>query len=177
MAVDDLAQLIAANRAKGGRHSPLYCWMRTRHDSLAAAIEADGASWPTIAAMLAKAGLADGAGKPPTPERARKCWHQVRKDVAAGRVKAEVKRKPIVSVQIAAATPLPSPTPADLWRRTLGQAGAATVSAAPDTSALAASTTVEERLRAFRASLNEGKVRIPEPINPAKSRGKTDGET
>ena len=88
MAVDDLAQLVATNREKGGRHSPLYTWLRARHDTLAAAIEADGASWPTIAASLAKVGLTDGTGKPPTPERARKCWHQVKKDVAAAREKA-----------------------------------------------------------------------------------------
>jgi len=116
MAADDLTQLITANRAKGGRHSPVYCWMRTRHDALAAAIEADGASWPTIASMLVKAGLADGTGKPPTPERARKCWHQVRKDVAAARANAEEKRKLHVSIPIAAAALLPSPMPREPWR-------------------------------------------------------------
>ena len=89
MASDDLAQLVATNREKGGRHSPLYPWLRARHDTLAAAIEADGASWPTIAASLAKVGLTDGTGKPPTPERARKCWHQVKKDVAAARENAD----------------------------------------------------------------------------------------
>ena len=109
MVADDLAQLVATNREKGGRRSPLYSWLRARHDTLAEAIEADGASWPTIAASLAKAGLTDGAGKPPTPERARKCWHQVKTDVAAAREKAAAKRKPLVSVSLAAAPPLPSP--------------------------------------------------------------------
>jgi hypothetical protein len=180
MAADALTQLVTANRAKGGRHSPLYRWMRARHDALAAALEADGASWPTIAAMLASSGLTDGAGKPPTPERARKCWHQVRKDVAAARAKTDARRKPPPALApIVATTPLPSPALPDPLRPTGGQAAGvvAFASVASDTSAPATSATVEERLRAFRASLNEGKVRIPEPINPAKSRGKTDGET
>lgn len=109
MVADDLAQLVATNRKKGGRHSPLYTWLRARHDTLAATIEADGPSWPTIAASLAKAGLTDGTGKPPTPERARKCWHQVKKDVAAAREKAAAGRKPLVPMSLTRATPLPSP--------------------------------------------------------------------
>ena len=148
MAADDLAQLVATNREKGGRHSPLYAWLRARHDTLAAAIEADGASWPTIAASLAKVGLTDGTGKPPTPERARKCWHQVKKDVAAAREKAEPKRKPLISMPLAPAPSLPSPARCEAPRP---------IDPPPDTSPLIQPATGgdDDPLARLRRTLNE----------------------
>jgi hypothetical protein len=117
MSDNAFARLVSANRAKGGRHSPVYVWMRARHDALTATFEADGASWPTIAAMLTEAGLTDGTGKPPTAERARKCWHQVRKDVAAARAKTEARRKVRVSVPHGSTTPPPIQVPCEPWRQ------------------------------------------------------------
>ena len=159
MAADDLAQLVTANRERGGRHSPLYAWMRARHDALAAAIEADGASWPTIATMLVKAGLTDGTGKAPTPERARKCWHQVRKDVAAARTKAEAKRKPLVSFPLAAAPPLPSPVPCEP-RRPADQ----------DPAFHQGGSRAAEKVQAAYASLRAREIPLPERINPSKAK-------
>ena len=148
MAADDLVQLIATNRGKGGRRSPLYTWLRARHDTLAAAIEADGASWPTIAASLANVGLTDGTGKPPTPERARKCWHQVKKDVAAARQKAAARRKPLVAMSLATPHPLPSPA--------LGEASRP-IDRPPDTSPLIQPATGDDDdpLSRLRRTLNE----------------------
>ena len=113
MASEDLAKVLAANRTKGGRHSPLYRWMRLHHDALAAAFESDGVSWQAVTEMLAETGLTDGSGKPPAIRRAQKAWYQVKRDVAAARAKAEAKHKPLVSIALAAATPLPSPMPCE----------------------------------------------------------------
>jgi len=176
MASDDVAKVVAANRDRGGRHSPLYRWMRSHHDALVAAFEMDGASWGVVTEMLTENGLTDGDGKQPAIRRAQKTWYRVKHDVAAARAKAEAKRKPPPALaRVVATTPLPSPAPPDSWRPGNRAVGLSPPAASDGTPAGGAS--VAERLRAFRASLNEGKVRIPEPINPAKSRGKNDGET
>jgi hypothetical protein len=176
MASNDVAKVVTANREKGGRHSPLYRWMRSHHDALAAAFDADGASWRVVTEMLAENGLTDGDGKQPVIRRAQKTWYRVKRDVAATRAKAEAKSKPSPALAPVVATiPLPSPASPDPWRPDNRAVGTTPPAASDGAPAVAAS--VEERLRAFRASLNEGKVRIPEPINPTKLRGKTHGET
>ena len=174
MTSDDVAKVVTANRERGGRHSLLYQWMRSHHDAIAAAFDADGACWRVVTEMLAENGLTDGDGKQPAIRRAQKTWYRVKRDVAAARAKAAAKRKlPPALAPVVATIPLPSPDPPDPWRPAAGQAGAAAVaSVASDTSAPAAGATVAERLRAFRASLNEGKVRIPEPINPRQTERK-----
>jgi len=159
MASEELARVVAANREKGGRHSPLYRWMRSHHDALAAAFETDGISWRAVTEMLAETGLTDGSGKPPAIRRAQKAWYQVKRDVAAARAKAEAKRKPCVSIPIAGAAPLPSPVPCEPGRPNEQPS---------DTQPTAATGAAAERLRAFRETLKAGRVRMPEPINPRK---------
>jgi hypothetical protein len=173
MPADEFAKIVAANRSHGGRRSPLYRWMRARHDALAASLEIDGPAWIRVTEALREAGLTDGAGKPPTLSRVRTTWYHVKRDVAAARTKAEAKRKPSVAVAPVVVT-TPQSSPPDTWRPANRQAADPTPVAAVvscDRGA-AASVSVDERLRAFRASLNTGKVRIPEPINPAKPKGK-----
>lgn len=117
MAPDDVAKVVAANRDRGGRHSQLYRWMRSHHDALAAAFDADGASWRVVTEMLADNGLTDGNGKQPAIRRAQKTWYRVKRDVAAARAKVEARRKPPPTVAPVVATiPLPSPAPSDPWR-------------------------------------------------------------
>jgi hypothetical protein len=111
MASEELSKVLAANRTKGGRHSPLYRWMRLHHDALASAFESDGVSWQAVTEMLAETGLTDGSGKAPAIRRAQKAWYQVKRDVATARSKAEAKHKSPVSIAVAAAPPLPSPVP------------------------------------------------------------------
>jgi hypothetical protein len=43
MASNDIAKVVTATRERGGRHSLLFRWMRSHHDALAAAFDADGA--------------------------------------------------------------------------------------------------------------------------------------
>jgi len=144
--------------------------MRVHHDALAAAFDADGASWRVVTEMLVENGLTDGDGKQPAIRRAQKTWYRVKRDVAAARAKAEAKRKPPPALAPVVATiRLPSPAP-DPWRpdnRAVGLTPPAASDGAP-----AVGASVEERLRVFRASLNEGKVRIPEPINPRQAERK-----
>lgn len=177
MASDDVARIVAANREKGGRHSSLYRWMRSHHDALSAAFEADGASWRVVAEMLAGTGLTDGVGKQPAIRRLQKTWYRVKRDVAVARAKNEARRKSLPALaSIVTATPVVSPAPPDPWRSGESQTASSAPPVEPAETA-AGEAIVEERLRAFRATLNAGKVRIPEPINPAKPRGTTDGQT
>jgi hypothetical protein len=109
--------------------------------------------------MLAENGLTDRDGKQPAIRRAQKIRYRAKRDVAASRAKAEAKRRPRAALgPVVATIPLPSPAPPDPWRPDNHPAGL-TLPAASDTGAApAAGATVEERLRAFRASLTEGKV-------------------
>ena len=169
-----LGEVREALRSNRRGHSRLFLWMRAHHDDLAAEFAANPPNWQQLAQVFRDQGLTDRTDKAPSPAIARLTWYRVRQAVA--RTKAEAKRNPTAAVApIMVTTPLPSPAPPDPWRPADSQASGP----APVTSAgtPAVGATVAERLRAFRASLNEGKVRIPEPINPAKSRGKNDGET
>jgi len=150
--------------------------MRAHHDDLVAELAANAPNWQQLAQVFRDEGLTDRTGKAPSAAMARLTWYRVRQ--AAARAKAEAKRKPPVTVApIAATIPLPSPPPPAPWLPPGSLAGGPGTTPAASDGAPAAGATVAERLRAFRASLNEGKVRIPEPINPAKLRGKTDGQT
>jgi hypothetical protein len=159
-------------------HSPLFLWMRAHHDDLTAEFAANPPNWQQLAQVFSDQGLTDRTGKASSPAIARLTWYRVRQAVA--RAKNAAKHKPHVPpVPVAVTTLLPSSAPSDSQRpadrQIVGPAPAAPVGS--DVGAPAGGTTVDERLRAFRASLNTGKVRIPEPINPAKPRGKTDGDT
>jgi hypothetical protein len=171
-----LGQVREALRSNPRGHSPLFLWMRAHHDDLVAEFSANPPNWQQLAQIFHAEGLTDRTGKAPSAAMARLTWYRVRQ--AAAQAKAEAKRKPPVTVPpIVATIPLPSPPPPAPWLLAGSQAGGPGPAPAASDGVPAAGPTVAERLRAFRASLNEGKVRIPEPINPAKSRGKTDGET
>jgi hypothetical protein len=85
------AALAQARRA--GR-SPLYRWMRDRHDRLLKRLDGERPDWQALAEAFAQLGLTDRTGKPPAPETARKTWLTVRRDVAADRAKRAQKPPP-----------------------------------------------------------------------------------
>lgn len=104
-----LAQVREAVRSNRRGHSPLFLWMRTHHDDLAAEFAANTPNWQQLAQIFCDQGLTDQTGKAPSPAIARLTWYRVRQAVA--RTKAEADRKPRVTFPLAAATPLPSPVP------------------------------------------------------------------
>ena len=71
-----------------GRRSSLSRWLFAHHDAFAAMLADKAPSWDEVAQALAAMGLRDGAGKPPTGERARKAWWTMRRKrdaIRAGR--------------------------------------------------------------------------------------------
>jgi len=151
--------------------------MRAHHDDLVAEFAANAPNWQQLAQIFHDEGLTDRTGKAPSAAIARLTWYRVRQAVA--QAKADAKRNPPVAAPpIVATIPLPSPTSPAPWPPAGSQAaGPGPAPAVSGTGAPAAGATAEERLRAFRASLNEGKVRIPEPINPRQAERKDDGQT
>ena len=93
-----LAQVLAAiqNQVGPGR-SPLYRWMRQRHDALADAFTEAPPAWSAFASAVAAIGLTDADGKPPTAEGARQTWYRVRRDVAAARARRLAKSAPALA--------------------------------------------------------------------------------
>jgi hypothetical protein len=62
----------------------LYAWMRTRYAAFQALLaETRRPDWRRIAIGLAKVGVTDGNGNPPTAATARQTWWKVRQDVTA----------------------------------------------------------------------------------------------
>lgn len=62
----------------------LYGWMRVRFAGFRALLaESRRPDWKRIAAGLAKLGVLDGRGNPPSAATARQTWWKVRRDVAA----------------------------------------------------------------------------------------------
>lgn len=170
-----LGQVREVLRSSPRGHSPLFLWMRANHDDLAAAFAANPPNWQQLSEIFRDERLTDRTGKPPSPAIARLTWYRVRQAVA--KMEAEARRRsPATPPVVGVTTPLPSTAPTASSRPRVGSQAVEPPPVAP-TDAPAVAITATERLRAFRARLNEGKVRIPEPINPAKSRGETDGET
>jgi hypothetical protein len=66
-----------------GRQSALTRWLQAHHDEFAAMLLDKQPSWEAVAAGLAAMGVRDGAHKPPTAERVRKAWWEVRQHAAA----------------------------------------------------------------------------------------------
>ena len=88
--VAQLIKLLNQGGMRGrGRRSSLSRWMRTHHDAFAAMLADKEPGWDEVAAGLAAMGLLDGAGKPPTGERARKAWWGVRRAKAAAVAKRQ----------------------------------------------------------------------------------------
>ena len=79
---------IAEARARGrGRKSPVYLWLRSRHDELEAAFEENAPSWSALAKYLGDGGVMSGDGTRPTATSVRNAWLRVRKAVAEQRRK------------------------------------------------------------------------------------------
>jgi hypothetical protein len=79
---DELAELarnLTAARGGRGRRSPLFRWLNARADAFQTLLNETQPSWQSVAEGLAAQGIRDGAGKPPTAERVRKAWLEVRR--------------------------------------------------------------------------------------------------
>jgi hypothetical protein len=103
-----LAEMLAKTPVRGrGRHSALTRWLQAHHDEFAAMLLDKQPSWEAVAAGLAAMGVRDGAHKPPTAERVRKAWWEVRQHAAArqsGRTETPGAVQPVPD-----ATPSPMP--------------------------------------------------------------------
>jgi hypothetical protein len=94
-----LTEMLAKTPVRGrGRHSALTRWLQAHHDEFAAMLLDKQPSWEAVAAGLAAMGVCDGAHKPPTGERVRKAWWEVRQHTAArqsGRTEMPVVVQPV----------------------------------------------------------------------------------
>ncbi len=104
---------IAELAKAGAGRSPLYRWLRTRHDAFAALLEETRPNWTTLAEGFAELGIAKSDGKPIAAEAARNVWWRVRRDVAAARARRAAPPLPVQAVAKVLAVPVPlSPLPA-----------------------------------------------------------------
>jgi hypothetical protein len=80
--IDEDLRKMAADLEAGacgrGRRSPLFRWIYTRADAVQQILADVQPTWESVAKALTTRKLTDGAGKPPTAERARKTWFEVR---------------------------------------------------------------------------------------------------
>ena len=103
----EMQQLAELARAKPGiTRSPLYRWLRARHDTFASLLEETRPEWRTLAEGFARLGMTTPDGRPIAPETVRHTWWRVRRDVVASRQKQAVGKPPKPAV-----TPVPSPAP------------------------------------------------------------------
>ncbi len=93
---DDGLERIAAIARRGAKRSPLYLWLRARHDAFATLLEETRPDWRALAAGFEAEGL--GHGRPIKPGTARHCWWVVRRDVAKGREKRPQRPQPVVTI-------------------------------------------------------------------------------
>ena len=100
---NELSRIAEVVRQGGGR-SPLYRWLRARHDAFTELLWEARPEWRALAAEFAAMGLLGGDGRPVTPEAARHTWWRVRRDVA----KARAKRMPGAPPVVVAVQPRPS---------------------------------------------------------------------
>ena len=171
-----VAKIMAAARQQTDpRRSPVYRWMLSNYAELREALEQDSPNWGAVAVALDKGGLTDRDGNPPAPGTVAQTWYRVRRAVMRKAARDAEPARPPVAVQLLRPAAGRAAEPAT---------GAVSPPSRPSpprppepSQAASAAMTVEARLRAFRAGLNAGKVRIPEPINPANPRGNADGET
>ena len=96
MASDDAFDWVAAAIRNGGGRSPLYRWLRARHDRIAAVMDDERPDWKGLTTEFAALGL---VASDANPETVRHVWWRVRRDVA----KARAKRRPVAPVRQAEA--------------------------------------------------------------------------
>jgi hypothetical protein len=82
-----IARIRQRIRSGGGRRSPVWWFLRDRHDAIAAQIERDGANWQAMADTLAEQGVVDRVGKRATPRVIGRTWARVTKHIEAKRAK------------------------------------------------------------------------------------------
>jgi hypothetical protein len=96
--------MLAKTPVRGrGRQSALTRWLQAHHDEFAAMLLDKQPSWEAVAAGLAAMGVCDGAHKPPTAERVRKAWWEVRQNARArqsGRTKTPVVLQPVPDARL-----------------------------------------------------------------------------
>ncbi|MBX9702204.1 MAG: hypothetical protein K2X74_22400 [Acetobacteraceae bacterium] len=103
----EMQQLAELARAKAGPvRSPLYRWLRARHDAFAALLEETRPEWRTLAEGFAKLGMTTPDGGAIAPATVRHTWWRVRRDVAAMRERRTAPK----AVPSPVATPVPPPS-------------------------------------------------------------------
>jgi hypothetical protein len=101
---------IAEIARSGSGRSPLYRWLKSRHDAFLELVSEERPDWKRLAQGFQEIGVLSPDGNPLTPEAVRHTWWRVRRDVAAAREKKQAKAKPAVSV-VTPAEPPPSAEP------------------------------------------------------------------
>lgn len=130
----ELRRIAEVARGGSGR-SPLYRWLRARHDAFAELVEETRPNWKGLAEGFTELGLEGADGRWLTAETVRRTWWRVRRDVAAAR---ERRAKPPTP-------PAVVPEPRSAATRATPQA----VASAPSTSGGA------DALARLRAEINE----------------------
>lgn len=69
--------MASIGEAGGGKHSPLYLWMRQNHHNIARQVSQGGMPWAKFTEAVAKAGLTDRKGQPPREKTVRQTWFRV----------------------------------------------------------------------------------------------------
>jgi hypothetical protein len=112
----DAELLRIAEVARGGSgHSPLYRWLRARHDAFAVLVEETRPNWKGLAEGFTELGLSGPSGRALTAETVRHTWWRVRRDVAAARerrAKATIPPAAVPVTPMAAVPPSPAAAPA-----------------------------------------------------------------
>lgn len=170
--VERLLEALQRSSAIGGgrgRRSPLYRWLRARHDQLLPVLDvhAGGApNWIVVAEVLRGEGVTDGSGKAPSSERVRKTWWMLRKDLKAF-ASGKTQRLPVAVkpprdnsdvVQLLPRLPEAAPLPPAPSQQTAG--GSAT-SPVAKTGALAG------LIADFKARRAAGDHQMPQPVMPS----------
>ncbi|OYW68309.1 MAG: hypothetical protein B7Z40_03385 [Bosea sp. 12-68-7] len=109
-----MQQLAELARAKPGiTRSPLYRWLRARHETFASLLEETRPEWRTLAEGFARLGMTASDGGPIAPETVRHTWWRVRRDVVAFREKRAAEKPPKPAV-MPVSRPAPTPPPQSL---------------------------------------------------------------
>jgi hypothetical protein len=117
----ELRQIAAVARAGSGR-SPLYRWLRARHDAFAQLVEETRPNWTRLAEGFGALGLTGWRGRPLTGAMVQRTWWRVRRDVAALRQRRQQGPRPAPAVVVLAPpTRLPTPASADTHDAGTGQ--------------------------------------------------------
>ena len=88
------SQAILRTLERTDQRSPLFWWMADHFDEIAARARRGRISWTSFCAEVAKQGLTDRNGQPPTDATARKTWARVRAAVRQVRANEEAKPAP-----------------------------------------------------------------------------------